>query len=103
MSARRKGVSFEREVARAFAEAGFTVRGLEAAGDHLVVNSSGGLLHVECKRQERLKLPEWLAQMERDCPPHAARVLVFKQSRRPIYAAIPLAQYIDLLSRQEEQ
>ena len=98
---RQKGVAFEREVAKAFEAAGFTVRGLESGGDHLVIGGArmirGTLpvIHVECKRAERLKLPEWLRQLRRDCPDGAALpVLVFKQSRQPAYAVIPFDQYL---------
>lgn len=93
-NARRKGVAFEREVAAAFEVAGYTVRGLESSGDHLIVSADGCVLHVEAKRQERLKLPEWLEQMERDCPPGAYRLLVFRQSRKRAYVVLPLDQYL---------
>jgi len=95
VNARTKGVRFEREIAEAFEQAGWTVRGLEAGGDHFAVNRDGVLLHVECKRQERMKLPEWLRQQERDCPPGVRRALVFKQSRTPAYAVVPLEEYLN--------
>lgn len=97
VNSRAKGVAFEREVAKAFEAAGFTVRGLESGGDHLCVNVGGSTypepLHVECKRAERLKLPEWLKQSERDAE-GMRRVLVFKQSRQPAYAVVPFDQYL---------
>lgn len=99
-AAREKGVRFEREVAHAFAAAGYHVRGLEAGGDHLVVNLPGEeivtypeTLHVECKRQERLKLPEWIEQTERDAG-GLAWLLVFRQNRAEAYVVQPLAQYL---------
>jgi hypothetical protein len=51
---RRKGVRGEHEVAELYRSRGFTIRGLEGAGDHLVVcgENSGVLLHSEVKRQE---------------------------------------------------
>jgi hypothetical protein len=93
-NSRAKGVAFEREVAQAFESAGWTVRGLEAGGDHFAVRHDGRVLAVECKRAERLKLPEWLRQSERDAPRGVDRVLVFRQSRQQAYAVVPLAQYL---------
>lgn len=109
-NSRAKGVAFEREVAKAFEAAGFTVRGLESGGDHFVVGSryhskvagdgtlrneyDGIVIHVECKRAERMKLPEWLRQQAKDAPPRTLRVLVFKQSRQPAYAVVPFDQYL---------
>lgn len=104
VNSRRKGSAFEREIAAQFEAAGFHVRGLESGGDHLCVYHDaagpGGdsrLVHVECKRQERLKVPEWLEQLERDAPEHVLRVLVFRQSRRPAYAVLPFEQYLRLV------
>lgn len=94
VSTRAKGNAFERQVAAAFERAGFAVRGLESGGDHLVVSLDGTVLHVEAKRQERLQLPIWLRQQERDCPAGARRGLVFKQSRRPLYVVEPFEQFV---------
>lgn len=94
MNTRSKGVTFEREVASAFEAAGYTVRGLEAGGDHLAIAPDGTVTHIEAKRQERLRLPEWLDQQERDAPAGTRRVLVFRQSREQAYAVVPLDQYL---------
>lgn len=99
MNTRSKGVTFERQVADAFEAAGFAVRGLEAGGDHLCVHGDGRVIHVEAKRQERMRLPEWLAQQERDCPPGADRVLIFRQSRQQAYAVLTLDDYLKLVRR----
>lgn len=106
---RAKGIGFEREVAKAFERAGFHVRGLEAGGDHLCVAVDPrlplvgvyGTAHVECKRQERLKLPEWIAQTERDAD-RLPWLLVFRQNRREPYVVMPLAQYLGLKGDPDE-
>lgn len=95
MNTRKKGVAFEREVAAAFEQAGFEVRGLEAGGDHLVVVGDGQVMHGEAKRQERLQLPIWLRQQEQDCPAGMRRFLVFRQSRRPTYVVEPFDQFVE--------
>lgn len=94
MNTRDKGTKYEREVAQAFEDAGFAVRGLESGGDHFAVDVEGETYHVEAKRHERLRLPEWLAQQERDCPRGVRRALVFRQSRRSSYVVVPLEQFL---------
>lgn len=91
---RAKGTTFEREVAATFEAAGFAVRGLEAGGDHFVISRDGTVLHVEAKRHERLRVPEWLEQLERDAPAGARRALVFRQSRRRAYVVEPFTQFV---------
>lgn len=92
---RLKGRNFERQVAVTFEAAGFTVYGLEGAGDHLVIGTDGGTLHVEAKAHERLQLGEWLRQQEREFPAGVRRALVFKQARRPLYVVEPLTQFVE--------
>jgi len=104
-STRRKGITFEREIAKAFESAGFHVRGLEAGGDHLCIISRSGVgpslglpfyyptTHVECKRHERLRLPEWIKQTERDAG-ELPWLLVYRQSRGRAYVVQPLEQYL---------
>lgn len=95
MNTRSKGVTFEAEVAAAFRDAGFEVRGLESGGDHLVVTRAGTVMHGEAKRHERVRIPEWLRQQERDCPKGLRRFLVFRQSRRPAYVVEPFEQFLE--------
>lgn len=93
VNSRAKGLAFERDVARLFELHGFEVRGLESGGDWIAVQN-GRVLQVECKRAERLKLDEWLRQSARDAMLGVDRVLVFKKSRQPAYAVVPLDQYL---------
>ena len=86
-----KGVRGEREAAAVFQTAGFAARGLESAGDWLVVSKDGRTLHVEVKRHERLRIPEWLQQVEADCPQGVEWVLAFRQNRRGWFGVQPLA------------
>ena len=82
MRNRAKGVSAEREAAVPWQTAGFDVRGLEAGGDHLILG--GGLtIAQEVKRCERLKLPEWIRQLEGDAPQGTIAVLTYRQNREP--------------------
>jgi hypothetical protein len=109
-SSRRKGVLGEREVARIWQAAGFEVRGLEGLGDHLVLSRRnyryapdeplGGTvsLHCEVKRQERVRLPEWLAQAKAEAPQGTIPVVAFRQNKGEWYAALPLASLAELAS-----
>lgn len=110
-ASRAKGVRGEREVAKRFEDAGWTVRGLEGGGDHFVTSSGGMppegfthasgckpvMLHIEAKRQERLRLPEWLEQAASEAPPGLTPVVVFRQSRRGWYACLPLDDLLGML------
>jgi hypothetical protein len=80
-----KGNRFERELAEKWQTAGFDVRGLEQGGDHFIVALNGHVLHSEAKRQEVLRIPLWIRQVEADCAAGLPWVLGFRQSRRPAY------------------
>jgi hypothetical protein len=114
-ASRRKGLTGEREVADLFERAGWTVRGLESSGDWLALSErkwfkpAGWVdgaditirpamtLHIEVKRQERLRLPEWLAQAKAEAPEGVPPVVVFRQSRGEWYAALPLTELLGLV------
>lgn len=115
MNRRQKGVDAEREVAAVWKAHGLEVRNLEQSGDHLVVFPAvdvvdasdgeyshalpGGIIHSEVKRQERLKLPEWLRQAADEAPAGAIPVVSFRQSRGEWYACLPLSDLAELVAR----
>lgn len=92
-SSRRKGVAGEREFARLWERAGWTVRGLEAAGD-LWLERDGLTLHAEVKRQERPQIPLWVRQCERECAEGVPFVLGWRASRQPWQAAMRLRDFL---------
>jgi hypothetical protein len=102
---RRKGVVGEREAAEYFRLAGWELRGLEGSGDWLAFRQhlhespvfDTHTLHVEVKRQERLRLPEWLAQARAEAPTGVAPVVVFRQNRGEWYACLPLGRLLTLI------
>jgi Holliday junction resolvase len=96
-SSRSKGLQGEREVARIWQAAGFEVRSLEGLGDQLVICASGVTIHSETKRAERLKLPEWLRQAADEAPQGTVPVVAFRQNRGEWYAALRLADLVELL------
>lgn len=105
-ASRRKGLVGERQVADAFESWGFQVRGLEGSGDWLAFLSAEDrqipptyalTLHVEVKRQERVRLPEWIAQAKAEAPSGVPPVVVFRQNRAEWIAALPLADLLELI------
>lgn len=105
-ASRRKGLVGEREVADLFEARAWEVRGLEGSGDWLAFlhwqsrqprGISSIALHVEVKRQERLRLPEWIAQAKAEAPSGVPPVVVFRQNRAEWIAALPLADLLEVI------
>ncbi len=106
--ARRKGVTGERQCADVFEAAGWEVRGLEGSGDWIAWRRGlygpaapdefrSRTIHVEVKRQERLRLPEWLAQAKHEAPEGVPPVVCFRQNRGEWVACLPLADLLELI------
>lgn len=98
-------------MAAIFRAYGFEVRGLEGAGDHLCITVPRGdaliqvragrspvVIHSEVKRQERLQIWQWLAQLEAEAPPGTLPLLSFRRSRSPWYAAVQLERLVERLA-----
>jgi hypothetical protein len=96
-SSRRKGVKGEAEVRRLLEAAGLRLRGLEGRGDWLAFTPRESLLHIEVKRQERVQLPIWLRQAKLDAPAEAIPVVCFRQNLGEWYAALPLADLVEVV------
>lgn len=99
---RDKGVGGEREVTVLFEQRGFDVRGLEGLGDQIATKGTPGELlafHLECKRQERLRIHEWLRQCIAETPTGMVPLLVYRRSREDWNAVLPLSALLDLLER----
>jgi len=99
---RSKGVRGEREVAKIFEVGGFTVRGLEGSGDQLVMCNSKLTLHIEAKRQERLRLLEWSRQAESEVPQGALALVAYRPSREPWRVSMLLDDFVALLLAHSE-
>lgn len=88
-SERAKGLAGEAEVRKVWQEHGFTVRGLEATGDHLVIGGPR-LIHCESKRQETARPWAWWEQAAGETEPGAMTVVAFRRSRSPWLAIVNL-------------
>lgn len=98
-SQRDKGRKGEREVALLYERRGFEVRGLEAAGDHLIVcdPSSGLVLHSEVKRQETTRVWQWFEQATSEAAAGALPIVHFRRNRSRWLALIDAEQLADLI------
>lgn len=97
-SERAKGLAAEAEVARIYRAAGLTVRGLEGAGDHLVLGAGGLVIHSEVKRQERCQLPLWVRQADAETPAAAVPVIAWRGNRMAWRADLPLLAFASILA-----
>lgn len=97
---RRKGLRGEAEVARVFREADYDVKALEYGGDWLCARRhgwTGPRLHVEVKRQEQLRLREWLNQATLEATAGSVPVVAFRQSGEPWRVCLTLDDLIRVL------
>lgn len=98
-SQREKGKAGEREIARLLRDMGFDAHrsaqyagGTEESAD--VVGIPG--IHIEVKRQETVRIHEWIAQAERDCGENVPCVF-HRRSREPWYCTMPLIDFLQIL------
>lgn len=105
---RSKGKVGEREVVQRFVAAGIPARrrweeqsrkGGQLHGDLGVQIGEDTELEVyaEVRRQETLRIPTWLREIEDKAPEGWGRALIFRRSREDWHVAIPLDDYIALL------
>jgi len=93
---RAKGVRGEHEVRKLFEEHGFDVRGLEGLGDHYA--SKGRIrLHLETKRQERLRIPEWMAQAAAEAPGGTTPMLVYRRSSENWHVVMEIDDFFEII------
>lgn len=112
---RNKGSSYERTIAKKFAQAygvelvrtpqsGGFMKNCDKAddfrGDILPVEVGVKMrLHVECKNTKKWALPQWLNQAEGDCPKGRIPIIIFHQHKSSKdYVCIPLDDFFELVS-----
>jgi hypothetical protein len=100
---RDKGRKGEAEVAELYRTRGLVVRGLEGAGDHLVVcgEHSGVLVHSEVKRQEVARPWQWWEQASAEAPAGSIAVVHFRRNRSPWLALLSAGELVALLEQLE--
>ena len=105
-SAKAKGNEFEKEVAKTFSTNGKPAKCSFQGG------AGGGLgqpdvnvlpgWHCEAKNTERLNIPDWIRQLEEDCPKDKKKMLTFKHAGKP-WMAIELSNVDHLVADRAEQ
>lgn len=96
-SSQRKGRAAELELAEVLRGYGFTAepgRALNYGTEADVVGLPG--LHIECKRCEKLQIPAWFEQSERDAArmKDGAPTVIFRRSRRPWMICMKLSDFM---------
>lgn len=95
----RKGKKGELELAKFLREHGYPSarRGQQHAGGgdspDVVCDELPGL-HLECKRTERFRLYEAMAQAQRDAPARRVPIVAHRMNRREWVAVVPLADFL---------
>lgn len=103
---REKGKRGEREAAKllrdmGFAEARRTAQFCGKTGDASDVVGIPGY-HVEVKRCERLELPKWIRQAERDAAakgPGVIPIVMHRRSGEPWYITIPAIDFLQAIKK----
>lgn len=115
---RNKGSSFERTIAKKFANAygielvrtplsgGFAKNAEKAdefRGDVVAADDTIDFkLHVECKNTQKWNLPAWLKQAQSDCPKKRIPIVVFHQfNTSKDYVCISLDDFFSLVHRED--
>lgn len=100
VNSRAKGSRGELEVAAIFRAAGFDCDRVPNSGALRIKGDLYGSVpaHVEVKRGERVRLPEWWAQTVDEAPDGMLPLLALRQSRRPWLAVVPLEALVALLA-----
>lgn len=99
-SQRDKGANGEREVAAILRAAGIACHRTPNSGGLMIPGDVTGLegYHFEVKRQETLRLPLWTAQAEAEAPEGAVPIVVYRSSRQPWRASLPMTTLAALLA-----
>ena len=102
---RQKGSRGELEVRDIFRRGGFgSDRTPNSGGLHIPADVSVTFdgedcgLHVESKFHERVRIREWIAQAEGDCPDGCVPIVAWRQSRMPWRVDLDLETFVLLLA-----
>lgn len=98
-SQQKKGRSGELELVKVLNDHGFNVRpgrSLSYGSEPDITGLSG--VHVECKRCEKIRLSEWMAQAVRDAVKFndGMPVLFFRRNREPWLVTLRMTDFLDL-------
>ena len=107
MNSKRKGSAAERELLHLLEAHGIAAhRNLQqfvggVDNPDIAAEVCGLLLHIEVKRQERLRLSAAVAQAVRDANGHALPIVVHRSNRQPWLVTVRLEDVLQLLHESE--
>jgi hypothetical protein len=100
LNSKQKGNRGERELAEVLRMAGFEAHRAQQycgrAGTEDISHNIPGL-YIECKRVERLNLPDAYRQATRDAPTHKAPAVIHKANHSPWMISLSLEHFLDIL------
>lgn len=104
-ASREKGARGERELAKVYRAHGFPdVERVPNSGGLWIPGDLAGCdgIHIECKRQETLHLPEWIAQAEEDAEEDTIPTVHFRRNYPKVphewWVALALEDFAPMLS-----
>jgi hypothetical protein len=114
---RNKGAAGERELAKILAAHGFAARRTPNSGALAVKGDITGMngepcipgYHIECKRQETLRIPEWLRQAHADAGINIPLLIFRRNDNRTgdplarFHVTLPLADFLPLVKTDARQ
>lgn len=99
---RNRGKNYERELTRYFTSEGYEChRSAQYCGNSGEAADVVGLpgIHIEAKRQEALRLQDWIDQAEHDAKEAGKGdkpVVIFRRNNRPSYVVMRLEDWMEL-------
>ena len=106
ISSQRKGAKGEQELAKKLREYGYDIErgGSLSFGDVPDLTGLPGV-HIECKRVERLNVPEAMRQAIHDAEKFAdgIPILFHRRNRQPWLVTLRLADFMEIFQRRTSQ
>ena len=97
-SQRDKGAAAEREIANIFKDHGFNARRGQCFNHEPdVIVFELPWLHIEVKRHEKIQMPAWIKQSSEACKEGESPCVIFRQSRKDWWVAMPFTIVLELL------
>lgn len=98
MNSREKGAAAERELARALRALGYEARrGQQYQGSPWSPDVTGlPGIHIECKRQEQIRIYDWMAQSISDSAEDEIPTVIFRKNRTKWMVCLSLEDFITI-------
>lgn len=104
VNSKRKGAGFERELARALTAEGYKChRSAQYCGKSGEAADVIGLpyIHIEAKKQEKMRLYEWYAQAKRDAKEGLIPAVFHKANYKPMLVTLSFEDFMEIYREYE--